>query len=273
MELNEVLKANGWENFAKNDLKKISVILIRQPAAVEQLTLIGSPIYTVLFKATKISSADKLNLVLQHAAAALDENNFLQIDMKQIYPFLSPANPFLAAFRKEIRRAFPAKSLQIYATQKNNIQLANLAWQIYLFRSQLDRQNIKYICCYFEGKNDFEKLLNYCHVNRIKPDYSTTARFHNRYLQDRQFIYPQNFKVQIDQRTRMSEFIVDLATKNFVTEWDVYQQLENGRIDSNLLNYSLVNLAGIVNTGSFNYGWPKGKWGWLLRFSNSPLRC
>lgn len=272
MKLNETLIANGWENLAAADLKKVRTILTQQPAALTQITLIGSPIYTALFKAVKTSSAGKLNLVLKQAAAFLDENGFLQIGSQQIYPFLSPHDPFLTAFRKEVRRAFPAKSLQAYAVQSNNVKLAKLARQIHLFRSWLDWQNIRYIRCYFGGENDFEKLLNYCQMYRIKLDYSTTARFHNRYLKNQQFIYPQNFKVQIDYRTRMSEFIVDLTTQNFVTEWNVYHQLENGLIDSDPLNYSGFPKGEVVNTGSFNYGLPKGKWAWLLKFSSSHQR-
>lgn len=95
----------------------------------------------------------------------------------------------------------------------------------------------------------------------IKLDYSTSARLHNRYLPKENFNYPQNFKVQVDSWHRMSEFILELDTQKSVTEWDVYQQLNNQLIDSNKEIYPLSELPAVANTGSFNFGLPKGRWG------------
>lgn len=59
----------------------------------------------------------------------------------------------------------------------------------------------------------------------------------------------------------MLEFILELDTQKSVTEWDVYQQLNNQLIDSNKEIYPLSELPAVANTGSFNFGLPKGRWG------------
>ena len=59
---------------------------------------------------------------------------------------------------------------------------------------------------------------------------------------------------------RMVEFIVNLDTGEFDSQWDAYDnhKLADGRYDSNPDNYSNEELREIANTESFNYGPSKG---------------
>lgn len=58
----------------------------------------------------------------------------------------------------------------------------------------------------------------------------------------------------------MVEFIVNLETGEFETQWDAYDQhkLPDGRYDSNPEHYTHDELHEIANTESFNYGPSKG---------------
>lgn len=267
--LMESLKGTGWRNLIDRGTLKL---LMDHPALITQLNLIGSPLYTRAFKRLTLPAAARLRLVLRQVQASIDQNGFLQIKRQQFYPRLPPHADFLVEFRKQVRRAFPAKSLRVYARDPAQPQLAELAGEIHLFRSYLDWQNIRYIRTNFSGQTDFKKLQNYCQLFKIKLDYSTSARFHNRYLPNKKFSYPQNFKIQVDSWHRMSEFILEIDTQKFVTEWDVYRQLTNQLIDSNKNTYPLSVLSAVANTGSFNFGLPKGRWAWLLKFNDTHQR-
>ncbi|ETA74940.1 hypothetical protein LEQ_0337c [Ligilactobacillus equi DPC 6820] len=61
-------------------------------------------------------------------------------------------------------------------------------------------------------------------------------------------------------RARMSEFIVELVSGRFVSEWNVYEKHRqaDGRIDSQWTNYTVQEMYEIANTESFNYGLPQG---------------
>lgn len=90
-------------------------------------------------------------------------------------------------------------------------------------------------------------------------DYTTGARFHNRMVGD--FDYLRNMKIQVPKRktklwepnnARMSEFIVQISTGEFVSEWGIYRQLPNRRYDSQPDHYSVRELGPVANTESFN---------------------
>ena len=59
----------------------------------------------------------------------------------------------------------------------------------------------------------------------------------------------------------MVEFIVNLDTGEFDSQWDAYDKhkLADGRYDSNPDHYSKYELKEIANTESFNYGPSKGE--------------
>ena len=116
---------------------------------------------------------------------------------------------------------------------------------MFFFRYYLDRQAIYYIRSHYEGANDYEKLLAYGKENNIEFDYTTGANYHNRFEKSDGFKRPYNMKVQVPQgnsakgkdlnNARMVEFIVNLDTGEFESQWDAYDnhKLADGRYDSN----------------------------------------
>lgn len=260
----------GWDLAAIKKWRKIIQKNSRNSSAadlMQQLKLIGSDSYTKLFCKSRLSPAEKLELVLQQMQAQIDQNGFLQLAGEyRLAPDLPPHGRFLKLFRKTVRQTFLPRGLQpIYQNKSKN----ELAVKIHLFRSYLDRHNLMYVRKYFPGNTDWEKLQNYQQKAKVKFDYSTNARFHNRYLSNQRFTYPQNMKIQVTKWQRMSEFIVNLQTGRFISEWDFYHTQKNGKINTALAEYPITAGAAVANTGSFNYGLPKGKYARILKFSHS----
>ncbi|MCI1633674.1 MAG: DUF3114 domain-containing protein [Liquorilactobacillus nagelii] len=262
--------AAGWDTNAIKAWKKI----IKKEACKRstadlllQLEQIGSDSYTRLFTKSRLLPMEKLELVLKQMQAQIDQNGFLQLAGDyRLSPSMPPHGRFLKLFRKAVRQTFLPQGLRpVYQSKRKK----ELAIKIHLFRSYLDRHNLWYVRQYFPGNTDWEKLQNYQRQAKIKFDYSTDARLHNRYLSNQDFTYPQNMKIQVTKWRRMSEFIVNLETGKFVSEWDFYQQQANGNINAVLADYQVSAGAAVANAGSFNYGLPKGKYAWLLRFSHS----
>ena len=142
---------------------------------------------------------------------------------------------------------------------------------MFFFRYYLDRQAIYYIRNHYEGATDYEKLLAYGKENNIEFDYTTGSNYHNRFTPKDGFKRPYNMKVQVPQgnsakgkdlnNARMVEFIVNLDTGEFDSQWDAYDKhkLANGRYNSDLSAYSDDEFREIANTESFNYGPSKGQ--------------
>ena len=142
---------------------------------------------------------------------------------------------------------------------------------MFFFRYYLDRQAIYYIRNHYEGANDYEKLLAYGKENNIEFDYTTGANFHNRFKESEGFQRPYNMKVQVPQgnsakgkdlnNARMVEFIVNIDTGEFDSQWDAYDKhkLADGSYNSDLSAYSDDEFREIANTESFNYGPSKGQ--------------
>ena len=143
--------------------------------------------------------------------------------------------------------------------------------QVHLFRYYLDRQAIYYIRNHYEGTTDYEKLLAYGKENNIEFDYTTSANYHNRIKNSNGFQRPYNMKVQVPKgntaegdelnNARMVEFIVNMDTGEFDSQWDAYDKhkLPNGRYNSDPSVYSEDELREIANTESFNYGLSTGQ--------------
>ena len=142
----------------------------------------------------------------------------------------------------------------------------DLGIKLHLFRSWIDKQSMDYIRTNYKGKTDVDKLLAYSKDKKIKLDYTTGASYHNRSLGD--FTYPQNMKIQLPQtsvmgpygvsNSRFIEFIVNMDTRKFVSEWNVYKKRKDGSIDSNPKHYKIEDGADIADTDSANYGLSKG---------------
>lgn len=265
------LKSVGWDQpairaycrYAKNAiaLKQDANSQGEQQAVVYAMTfLVGSSVYTKMFQASNLRASDKLQLMFNQLQAKCDEFGFLQLAGPfKIDPKLAPVSLFLTILRQTIQKAFPRETLDMYARNNKPQQLdeqnCELAFKVHAFRSYIDRQCIDYIRQNQNGATDYDKLLEYAHERGIGLDYQTGANYHNRYHEV--FTFPKNMKVQISQHTKMVEFIVDLTTSAFVSEWNVYRINEDGTIDSNPGHYNVLELEQVANTESFNYGKPQ----------------
>ena len=269
-------KIDGWDKDAIKgyvkgvskrtaDIKTGSELNARRDALYAETKEIGSDIYTEMYASSKLDSEAKVKLVLKQLGAETDGNQFMHLTSKthKISENLPPHGDFNMYFRRDVVKAFGDKHL--------NYKEDLLRQQVHFFRYYLDRQAIYYIRSHYEGANDYEKLLAYGKENNIEFDYTTGSNYHNRFNPKDGFKRPYNMKVQVPQgnsakgkdlnNARMVEFIVNLDTGEFDSQWDAYDKhkLANGRYNSDLSAYSDDEFREIANTESFNYGPSKGK--------------
>ena len=247
------------------DIKTGSELNARRDALYAETKEIGSDIYTEMYASSKLDSKSKVELILKQLGAETDKKQFMHLTSKthKISENLPPHGDFNMYFRRDVVKAFGNKNL--------NYQKDPLRQQVHFFRYYLDRQAIYYIRSHYEGANDYEKLLAYGKENNIEFDYTTGANYHNRFEKSDGFKRPYNMKVQVPQgnsskdkdlnNARMVEFIVNMDTGEFDSQWDAYDKhkLANGRYDSDPDHYSKDELKEIANTESFNYGPSKGQ--------------
>lgn len=247
------------------DIKTGSELNARRDALYAETKEIGSDIYTEMYAASKLDSKAKVELVLKQLGAETDKKQFMHLTSKthKISENLPPHGDFNMYFRRDVVKAFGDKHL--------NYKKDLLRQQVHFFRYYLDRQAIYYIRSHYDGANDYEKLLAYGKENNIEFDYTTGSNYHNRFNPKEGFKRPYNMKVQVPQgnsakgkdlnNARMVEFIVNIDTGEFESQWDAYDnhKLADGRYDSNPGKYSNEELREIANTESFNYGPSTGK--------------
>lgn len=247
------------------DAKTGSELNARRDALYAETKEIGSDIYTEMYASSKLDSEAKVELVLKQLGAETDGNQFMHLTSKthKISENLPPHGDFNMYFRRDVVKAFGDKHL--------NYKKDLLRQQVHFFRYYLDRHAIYYIRNHYEGANDYEKLLAYGKENNIEFDYTTGSNYHNRFNPKEGFKRPYNMKVQVPQgnsakgkdlnNARMVEFIVNIDTGEFESQWDAYDnhKLADGRYDSNPGKYSNEELREIANTESFNYGPSTGK--------------
>ena len=247
------------------DVKTASELNARRDALYAETKEIGSDIYTEMYAASKLDSKAKIELVLKQLGAETDGNQFMHLTSKthKISENLPPHGDFNMYFRRDVVKAFGDKHL--------NYKEDLLRQQVHFFRYYLDRQAIYYIRSHYEGANDYEKLLAYGKENNIEFDYTTGSNYHNRFTPKDGFKRPYNMKVQVPQgnsakgkdlnNARMVEFIVNIDTGEFDSQWDAYDKhkLADGSYNSDLSAYSDDEFREIANTESFNYGPSKGQ--------------
>ena len=247
------------------DVKTASELNARRDALYAETKEIGSDIYTEMYAASKLDSKAKIELVLKQLGAETDGNQFMHLTSKthKISENLAPHGDFNMYFRRDVVKAFGDKHL--------NYKKDLLRQQVHFFRYYLDRQAIYYIRNHYEGANDYEKLLAYGKENNIEFDYTTGSNYHNRFTPKDGFKRPYNMKVQVPQgnsakgkdlnNARMVEFIVNIDTGEFDSQWDAYDKhkLADGSYNSDLSAYSDDEFREIANTESFNYGPSKGQ--------------
>ena len=247
------------------DVKTASELNARRDALYAETKEIGSDIYTEMYAASKLDSKAKIELVLKQLGAETDGNQFMHLTSKthKISENLAPHGDFNMYFRRDVVKAFGDKHL--------NYKKDLLRQQVHFFRYYLDRQAIYYIRNHYEGATDYEKLLAYGKENNIEFDYTTGSNYHNRFNPKDGFKCPYNMKVQVPQgnsakgkdlnNARMVEFIVNIDTGEFDSQWDAYDKhkLADGSYNSDLSAYSDDEFREIANTESFNYGPSKGQ--------------
>ncbi len=208
---------------------------------------VGSTLYTKLFNASTYADREKIALMMQHLQAKIDSDGMLQLEgTYQLDPEMPPHSLFLESFAQSVTEAYPNGLVP-----KNNPDIPQQTLKIiHQFRMYIDRQNINYIRTHYSGVTDLDKLLAYGKEQRLS--FCQTSRLHNRYSVDYPFKGQENDK--ITTKNGLSEFIVNVKTGQFVTQWDVLQE-KDGEVGIFSGDYHPNTLKGkaIVETESFNY--------------------
>lgn len=227
-----------------------------------QAHLVGSSLYMRMLEASQLTARQRLSLILdRHLGARVEWTGFLQLTSHdyQLDPTISPLAPFYAEFRQLVRDAYPGTA---------GLRADELGHRLHLFRAYLDHQAITYVRAYTDGLPDeacdLDRLYQFAHDHHVALDFQTAAAYHNR--QHGPAVYPRNMKVQLRRNSyarrvnpaRMIEFIVDIDSGDFVSEWNVYRSQPNGRVDADPHHYTAADLYQVANTESFNYGIPHG---------------
>lgn len=276
---NQLKEVDGWDQAAINsyvqqvkkgtsDINTGSGLVAKRDELFAQTKEIGSDVYTIMYADSKLDSKAKVELVLKQLGAETDENQFMHLtsNTHKISENLPPHGDFNMYFRRDVAKAFGNDNLNPKERDEYSDEELALRQQVHFFRYYLDRQAIYYIRSHYEGATDYEKLLAYGKENNIEFDYSTGSNYHNRFKESDGFQRPYNMKVQVPQgnsakgkdlnNARMVEFIVNMDTGEFDSQWDAYDKhkLPNGRYNSDPSVYSEDELREIANTESFNYG-------------------
>lgn len=225
-----------------------------------QAHLVGSPLYMRMLRASQLPARQQLLMILdRHLRARVDQDGFLQLLGRdyQLAPAMSLLNLFYAYFRQLVRDAYSGPA---------GLRTDELGHRLHLFRTYLDRQAINYIRSYQDSTNicDLDCLCQFARDHHVALDFQTAAAYHNRHHGS--VMYPQNMKVQLRRNSfahrenpaRMIEFIVNIDTGDFVSEWNVYRSRPDGTVDADPRHYTAADLYQVANTESFNYGIPHG---------------
>ncbi|MGL4697938.1 DUF3114 domain-containing protein [Enterococcus larvae] len=265
--------------------------------------LVGSGVYEMMFDAADMTEQQKVRLVLKQMGAAIDENNMLQLQGTHKFdPTMPPHSEFLEKFAESVQKGYPEGLIIGGNIGVNEEELR----MIHQFRHFIDLQNLYYIRANFEGATDYEKLLAYAKETKQDLLYGDTAQFHNRVkfsvdkngeiIRDKDDKkVKENLDKQLNDKIKtqngLSEFIVNVETGAFVSQWDQLKTekgeeifivendkvvgVNSNKINSNYKDYDLVGVSGkeIADTESFNYEegdrWQdvilKGEWEMLLK--------
>lgn len=269
----KILRNDGWDKRAiRYYIGSIAYRLHQNDSidySFEQAHEVGSDLYAGMLANSNLSPKEKLTLMLdKHLGAKIDNLGFLQLNPPGAFKMrnaISPLSPYFVLMRDLVIQAF-------HRTKEKSLNGSDLGKKIHLFRSQLDLTYITYIRQYFglrsrlrPNATDFDRLQEFMFDNKVEADYSTGASFHNRFHDE--FTYPKNMKVQLMKDSkkrrlnngRMIEFIINLDTLNFESEWDAYaKHMKDGKVIADAKLYSDEELRMIANTESFNYGLPYG---------------
>lgn len=208
--------------------------------------LIGSDVYTYMFESSQLKPKQKALLVIEQMGGYLDENGMLQLGGgDEFYLGMEPHSVFLEDYAQCVREAYKKKN-------KSYKRLDDP--MIHQFRMYIDRHNIEYVRNNFDGKTDYEKLRNYAKEFEFDLYYGEPSRHHNKVSKDSPFEEQKYDKILTPNR--LSEFIVDVETGEFVTEWDVLKTGKEETVLSRDASYKKErgkDRKKVVDTESFNY--------------------
>lgn len=208
--------------------------------------LVGSDVYTYMFESSVLKPKKKALLVIDQMGGYLDSYGMLQLKPKDsFYPEMTPHSEFLEDYAESVRMAYEKKN-QRYKQLDNQM--------IHQFRMYIDRHNIEYVRSHFEGRTDYEKLLNYAKEFGFSLYYGEPSRHHNKFSKSEPFLEQKCDKILTPNR--LSEFIINVKTGEFVTEWDVLKDGAMQNVLSSTRCYREESAEGekkIVDTESFNY--------------------
>lgn len=281
------LAKEGWD---KRSLRYYRRNYFKQAASApidcwQKIHEVGTPLYTKMLQRSWLPARLKIQLVLNHLGTYVDEHNFLQLAPTakyHIWADLAPLAEFNVLFRTLV--------LQLYGkAPKNSRPLvqenSDFTRRLNLFRGYIDRQAISYLRqTYPVLPNDFWRLAVYAKQCGVELDFETGANYHNRHLAEQSDFVPENMKVQLAKNSsygyfsrfndaRMVEFIINVDTLEFVSQWNVIKQEKTGKFCSDPEKYTVSELRALADTESFNYGIPhgKGRVPWRYRYSHGNL--
>ena len=281
------LAKEGWD---KRSLRYYRRNYFKQAASApidcwQEIHEVGTPLYTKMLQRSWLPARLKIQLVLNHLGTYVDEHNFLQLAPTakyHIWADLAPLAEFNVLFRTLV--------LQLYGkAPKNSRPLvqenSDFTRRLNLFRGYIDRQAISYLRqTYPVLPNDFWRLAVYAKQCGVELDFETGANYHNRHLAEQSDFVPENMKVQLAKNSsygyfsrfndaRMVEFIINVDTLEFVSQWNVIKQEKTGKFCSDPEKYTVSELRALADTESFKYGIPhgKGRVPWRYRYSHGNL--
>ena len=208
--------------------------------------LVGSDVYTYMFESSQLKAKKKALLVIEQMGGYLDENGMLQLkDGDEFYLSMEPHSVFLEDYAQCVRDAYQKKN-KTYKRLDNPM--------IHQFRMYIDKHNIEYVRNNFDGKTDYEKLKNYAAEFEFSLYYGEPSRHHNKIQKDSTFDGQKYDKILTPNR--LSEFIINVETGEFVTEWDVLKTKDTQTVMSKGSSYKKEKESfqkKVVDTESFNY--------------------
>lgn len=207
---------------------------------------IGSDVYTYMFQESGIEPMKKALLVLRQMGAYLDESGMLQMGAGDRFaPEMTPHSAFLEEYAACVREAY-AKNEHAYRQLDNKM--------IHQFRMYIDKHNIEYVRNNYKGPTDYERLKSYAKNYEMKLYYGEPSRHHNKVEGGKHFQGQKYDKILTPNH--LSEFIINVETGEFVTQWDVLEIREDGTVGSTVSEYAKAGdkeEQKIVDTESFNY--------------------
>ncbi|MBO0454633.1 DUF3114 domain-containing protein [Candidatus Enterococcus murrayae] len=255
---------DGWDKSAIKEYFKAANHQTRNLTAAEamkkvvelygQTRLVGSELYTNMYKACSYSDQGKIDMVLKQLGAVIDKNGMLQLTGSHKFDkYMAPHDEFLAIWAKTVQGAYKGRDL----TDDRVHQL----------RMYIDRNNINYVRETFgKGVSDEVALKRYSEAKhplgfggKLTKE---PARLHNKLPKTSnydEFIAGKENKKRVVNNEFHSEFIID-PDGNFVSQWNVLIERPDGTIESDpdQYNYTDEFRKQVLNGESFNYAKNKG---------------